>query len=95
MKITKEIVRKTAHLARLDFNESQEEQMISDLQKMVNWVDQLKEIDTDNVEPLTNMSLEINSFRVDKKEEHLTREKALKNAPKHDSEYFRVPKVIK
>jgi aspartyl-tRNA(Asn)/glutamyl-tRNA(Gln) amidotransferase subunit C len=95
MKITKEIVRKTAHLARLNVDETQEKQMIHDLQKMVDWVDKLKEVDTENVEPLTNMSSEINAFRGDEVESHLPSEKAFKNAPKHDSEYFRVPKVIK
>lgn len=94
MKITNEIVQKTAHLARLNFDRNEELQMLSDLQKMVDWVDKLKEVDTDGVEPLTGMSSEINSFRDDKTGTHLDREKALKNAPKNDSEYFRVPKVI-
>ena len=43
MKITKEIVRKTAHLARLHFDETKEAEMVHDLQKMVDWVDKLKE----------------------------------------------------
>ena len=95
MKITQEIVQKTAHLARLKFSDEEETQMINDLQKMVDWVDKLKEVDTDGVEPLTGMSAEKNAFREDALGNHLSRERALKNAPKHDSEYFRVPKVIK
>ncbi len=95
MKITQEIVRKTAHLARLKFSDAEEIQMIDDLQKMVDWVDKLNEIDTEGVEPLTGMSSEKNVFREDKVSNQLSREDALKNAPKHDSEYFRVPKVIK
>ncbi len=95
MKITKEIVQKTAHLARLSFDSEAEHQMTSDLQKMVDWVDKLKEVDTSGVEPLTGMSSEINAFREDVVTEHLPRNKTFKNAPKHDSEYFRVPKVIK
>ncbi|WP_436515044.1 Asp-tRNA(Asn)/Glu-tRNA(Gln) amidotransferase subunit GatC [Ekhidna sp. To15] len=94
MKITKEIVQKTAHLARLKFDENEEARMIGDLQKMVDWVDKLKEVDTESTLPLTGMSSEINAFREDVNGRHLPREKALKNAPKHDSEYFRVPKVI-
>lgn len=95
MKITKEIVQKTAHLAKLSFDEKGEEQMLQDLQNMVDWVDKLKEVDTDGIEPLTGMSMEKNAFREDKSDNHLSRERSLKNAPKHDSEYFRVPKVIK
>ena len=94
MKITKEIVQKTAHLARLSFEEEKEEQMIEDLQKMVDWIDKLKEVNTDNVEPLISMSSEQNKFRKDDTTENLPRESSLKNAPKQDSEYFRVPKVI-
>ncbi|MEO9483484.1 MAG: Asp-tRNA(Asn)/Glu-tRNA(Gln) amidotransferase subunit GatC [Ekhidna sp.] len=94
MKITKEIVRKTAHLARLSFNDAKEQQMIEDLQKMVDWVDKLREVNTEGVEPLTGMSTEMNAFREDTISNQISRESALKNAPKHDSEYFRVPKVI-
>ena len=94
MKITKEILQKTAHLARLEFDEHSQQQMLDDLQKMVDWVDKLKEVDTDGVEPLTGMSSEINNFRKDEVTTHLPREKGLKNAPKADQEYFRVPKVI-
>ena len=95
MKITKEIVHKTAHLARLHIEESREEQMIEDLQNMVDWVDKLNEVDTDHVEPLTNMSFQVNAFRTDEAKPHLPYKEVFKNAPKHDSEYFRVPKVIK
>lgn len=94
MKITNEIVRKTAHLARLQFDEAQERAMVTDLQKMVDWVDKLQEVDTDGVEPLTGMSFETNQFRDDVVKNHLSPEKIFKNAPKHDSSYFRVPKVI-
>ncbi|MEQ6167846.1 Asp-tRNA(Asn)/Glu-tRNA(Gln) amidotransferase subunit GatC [Ekhidna sp. MALMAid0563] len=94
MKITKEIVKKTAHLARLHFDANNEEEMVHDLQKMVDWVDKLKEVDTENVEPLTGMSFEIDRYREDSVKDHLPTEKVFKNAPKHDSNYFRVPKVI-
>lgn len=94
MKITKEVLQKTAHLARLEFDEHSQQQMLDDLQKMVDWVDKLKEVDTEGVEPLTGMSSEINNFRDDEVTTHLSREKGLKNAPKADQEYFRVPKVI-
>ncbi|WP_420577104.1 Asp-tRNA(Asn)/Glu-tRNA(Gln) amidotransferase subunit GatC [Ekhidna sp.] len=94
MKITNEIVRKTANLAKLQFDEVQERAMVADLQKMVDWVDKLQEVDTDGVEPLTGMTFETDQFRDDTVKNHLPSEKTFKNAPKHDSSYFRVPKVI-
>lgn len=95
MKITKETVRKTAHLARLNVPPEKENEMVNDLQKMVDWMDKLREVDTEKVEPLASMSFEVNAFREDKAGQHLSKEKALKNAPRHNKDFFVVPKVIK
>ena len=61
---------------------------------MVEWVEKLREVDTDGVEPLTTMSSEVNVLREDQVKEHLPHERALLNAPKKDENYFRVPKVL-
>ena len=58
------------------------------------WVEQLKEVDAEGVEPLTTMSFEVNILRDDVVKEHLSHERALLNAPKKDEQYFRVPKVL-
>lgn len=87
-------IRKLAHLARLEFNEEKEQEVLQDLNKILNWVDQLRELDTENVEPLTHMSEEINVLREDVAQNTVTHEQALLNAPKKDSDYFRVPKVL-
>lgn len=94
MSINKETLEKIAHLARLEFDEKSEEKMLKDMNNMLSFVEKLQELDTDNVEPLQAMSFEINQMREDKVKKHLSREKGLKNAPKKDQEYFRVPKVI-
>lgn len=94
MKITRELLDKIAHLARLEIDEKDAEKMMKDMTAIVEWVEKLKEVDTDGVEPLTTMSYEINVLREDEVKEHLSRENALKNAPKKDNEYFRVPKVL-
>jgi aspartyl-tRNA(Asn)/glutamyl-tRNA(Gln) amidotransferase subunit C len=94
MNIDRETLRKIAHLARLDFNQADEEGMIRDLTEILDWVEQLNEVDTEGVEPLTSMSQEVNMFRDDEVGEHLDHERALKNAPDKDNDYFRVPKVI-
>ena len=94
MHINKDTVRKIAHLARLEFNEKEEEEMLKEMNKILDWMDKLNEIDTSAVEPLTHMSAELNILREDKVGTHLDHKKALFNAPKKDSDYFRVPKVI-
>lgn len=94
MNIDIETVRKIAHLSRLEFSADEEKAMEKELNKILTWMDKLNEVNTDNVEPLIHMSTEINVFREDVVHEHLEHKKALVNAPKKDSDYFRVPKVI-
>ncbi|NDK54642.1 Asp-tRNA(Asn)/Glu-tRNA(Gln) amidotransferase subunit GatC [Pontibacter fetidus] len=87
-------IRKLAHLARLEFNEEKEQEVLGDLNKILNWVDKLSELDTENIEPLTHMTAEVNVMREDAAKNTITHEEALLNAPKKDSDYFRVPKVL-
>jgi aspartyl-tRNA(Asn)/glutamyl-tRNA(Gln) amidotransferase subunit C len=94
MKIEKETLDKLAHLARLEYDEKDSEKMLADLNNMVAFVEKLKEVDTTGVEPLTTMSHEINAMREDQVQGQLTREEALANAPKKDTKFFRVPKVL-
>ncbi|MBK0401998.1 Asp-tRNA(Asn)/Glu-tRNA(Gln) amidotransferase subunit GatC [Adhaeribacter sp. BT258] len=94
MKTDINTIRNLAHLARLEFNETKEQEMLSDLNKILNWMEQLNELNTDNVEPLIHMSEEVNVMREDFAKNTVTHEEALRNAPKKDSDYFRVPKVM-
>lgn len=94
MKINRELLDKIAHLARLEFDEKDADKMMKDMTDIVNWVEKLKEVNTDGVEPLTTMSHEINALREDEVTEHLSHERALRHAPKKDADYFRVPKVL-
>lgn len=94
MSLDKETLKKIAHLARLNFDEKTDQAMLNSMREILNWVEKLNEVDTDNVEPLMHMSNEVNMLREDKVGEHLKHEDALKNAPKKDSDYIRVPKVL-
>jgi aspartyl-tRNA(Asn)/glutamyl-tRNA(Gln) amidotransferase subunit C len=94
MKIDNETVDKIAHLARLEFENEAKDQIIKDMNNMLAFVDKLNEIDTSKIEPLIYMSDEINILRADVVKQEITQAEALKNAPKHDSDYFKVPKVI-
>ncbi|TGD78931.1 Asp-tRNA(Asn)/Glu-tRNA(Gln) amidotransferase subunit GatC [Hymenobacter wooponensis] len=87
-------LRKLAHLARLEFDENKEQQMLGDLNKILDWVDQLRQLDTSNVEPLVHLSHEINVLRPDEAHNTVSHQDGLRNAPRKDSDYFRVPKVL-
>ena len=93
MKIDKQTLEKIAHLARLDLDERKEEEMLQSLSEILTWVEKLNELDTDHIEPLTSMSMELNALRDDKVGDHLSREKGLHNAPSKDDTFFKVPKV--
>lgn len=94
MKITRELLDKIAHLARLEPEEKDAEKMMNDMTAIIDWMEKLNEVNTDGVEPLTSMSHEINTWREDEVKPTLDHEEALKNSPKKDSTYFRVPKVL-
>ncbi|RDC64479.1 Asp-tRNA(Asn)/Glu-tRNA(Gln) amidotransferase subunit GatC [Adhaeribacter pallidiroseus] len=87
-------IRKLAHLARLEFDPAKEQEMLQDLNKILDWMEKLRELDTSTVEPLLHMSEEVNVLRPDVSKTIITHEEGLKNAPRKDSDYFRVPKVL-
>lgn len=93
MKLDRSTLYKIAHLARLEVKKEEEESLLSSLSEILDWVEKLNEVDTEGVEPLTNMSMEINALREDIAGEPLAHEKALKNAPGKDKDFFMVPKV--
>ncbi len=94
MKIDATTVDKIAHLARLEFNAEEKTKMIEDMNNMLKLIDKLNELDTSNTEPLIYMSEEVNVLREDEVRHDITQAEALKNAAKHDSDYFKAPKVI-
>ena len=94
MKIDLETVDKIAHLARLEFDSEEKIKMQQDMNNMLAFVEKLNELNTNNVEPLIYMNEEYNNLRNDNIKHEITQTEALKNAPKKDSDYFKVPKVI-
>lgn len=94
MDISNEMIDKLSDLAKLNFEGEERVQIKTDLQKVVAFIDKLSELDTENVEPLIFMSENVNILREDVEKITITHEEALLNAPKKDSDYFRVPKFI-
>lgn len=95
MEVNDQLVEKLAHLSRLQFNDSEKAEIKNDLQRMIGFVEKLNELNLDGVEPLMHMSGEINVLREDEIKGSVSREEALKNAPLHDDQFFKAPKVIK
>lgn len=95
MEVNDAMVEKLAHLARLRFSDAEKDEIKHDLQRMIAFADKLNELDLDGVEPLLHMSDEVNVLREDEVKGSISRSEALKNAPLHDDEFFKVPKVIK
>lgn len=94
MKITDETVEHIANLARLEFEGNEKIRIKEDLENIITFMEKLQEVDTDNVTPLVFMTNEKNRLRDDVAEVTVSHEEALKNAPKKDSDYFRIPKVL-
>ena len=94
MNIDRETVDKIAHLARLDMAENDKQEMIGDMNRILDFMAKLNEVDTSGVEPLVYMSAEVNVLREDVARQDITTEEALENAPKHNDQYFMVAKVI-
>ncbi len=95
MKITDETIDHLAHLSRLEFNGDQKVRIKSDLNKIVDFVDQLTTVDTTGVEPLIFMTETENVLRDDVDVVTISQQEALKNAAVHDSDYFKIPTVLK
>jgi aspartyl-tRNA(Asn)/glutamyl-tRNA(Gln) amidotransferase subunit C len=95
MEVTDATIDKLAHLSRLQFNETEKAEIKTDLQRMIAFVEKLNELNLDGVEPMLFMSEEMNVLREDEIRGSISREEALKNAPLHDKQFFKVPKVIK
>ena len=94
MSVTKHDVYYIANLARLQLSEPEAEGLVEDMNKILDYMADLEEVDTSNIEPLDHVTELEYRFRKDEAHEPVDHKDALKNAPDADSDYFRVPRVI-
>ena len=93
-KITNQEVRKVAHLARLELNEDEINNHVEQLEKILEYINQLEKIDTDDV-PCTTRAIEvINVFRKDENKNSDCIDELLELGPSREDKYFKVPKII-
>lgn len=95
MEINDALIDKLAHLSRLEFKEAEKQEIKKELEQMIGFFDKLNELDTTGTEPLLHLTENINVFRSDEVKGELNRKNVFKNAPLHDEDFFKVPKVIK
>ncbi len=92
--IDREQVKKVAHLARLDITSEEEEQFTTQLNSILDYFEQLSELDTENVPPTTRAIEVSNIARPDELEPFPNKDALLASAPEQEGQYFRVPKIM-
>ncbi|MEZ5013359.1 MAG: Asp-tRNA(Asn)/Glu-tRNA(Gln) amidotransferase subunit GatC [Chitinophagales bacterium] len=95
MQVDNAMIDKLADLAKLEFSEEEKAHVRQDLTNMLQFIDTLKALEVDGVEPLVYINESTNVLRPDIPQMEITKDEALMNAPLADSDYFKVPKVLK
>jgi len=94
MSVTPDEVRHIAKLARLRLSAAEEDAMAIQLSQILDYIEQLNELDTEGVEPMSHVLDLVNATREDEVKQRISHEDALRNAPAADSDYFRVPRFV-
>ena len=94
MSIDNQTVRKVSKLAKIKINEKEETKFIEELNNILGWVDELKKVDTKQIEPMLSVFNESMVMRKDEVSSEISDELVLKNAPESKSGFFVVPKVV-
>ena len=92
--IDREQVKKVAYLARLDITPEEEQQFTTQLNSILDYFEQLSELDTDNVPPTTRAIELTNITRPDRLKPFSEKKALIQAAPEQEGEYFRVPKIL-
>jgi len=94
MRIDDQLISRLENLARLQLSTEERQAIITDLDNILTMVEKLQELDVSGVEPLVYVNAGANRLRADKIAGQVAQQEALRNAPDHDGNHFRVPKVI-
>ena len=95
MKVNLETLERITHLARLEWDPNRADAMLEDMNRFLEYARVLDQAPTEGVAPLVYMNENGLAPREDRVVSVISHEEALKNAPSKDSDYFRVPKVLK
>ena len=92
--INKKDVEHVAALARIEINAEEKEKIGKQLSKIIDYIDKLKELDTEGVEPMRGLHIAKNVFRSDKAKDSGLQQDILDNAPLREGNHIKIPKVI-
>ena len=94
MSVTKDDVRKVARLSRIAVTDAHAEELVGELNGILNWIDQLNEVDVDGVEPMTSVVETTLPMREDVVTDGYIQDQVLANAPRSEDGFFVVPKAV-
>jgi aspartyl-tRNA(Asn)/glutamyl-tRNA(Gln) amidotransferase subunit C len=92
--IEKKEVDYVAKLAKIDISDEEKDLLGAQLSKILDYIDKLKELDVEGLEPMREIHPTRNVFRKDCAKKSSARERILDNAPLRQGDYFKIPKVI-
>ena len=94
MPLTRDDVRKIAFLARIKINDADLHPLAEELNSIIGWVEQLSEVDTESVQPMTSVTEMLTPQRPDKVTDGKITEQVFANAPERSANFYTVPKVV-
>ena len=94
MSVTKDDVRKVARLSRIAVTDAHAEELVGELNGILNWIDQLNEVDVNGVEPMTSVVETTLPMREDVVTDGNIQDQVLANAPRSEDGFFVVPKAV-
>ena len=94
MQIDTALISRLEKLSRLQLGDAERAKLTGDLQRILDMVDTLRSLNTENVEPLVYLNDGVNVLREDEVGAQLTTTEALQNAPEQNGQFFMVPKMI-
>ena len=94
MTIDLKTIKHISKLSRISVDDEKAKKLVGDMNSIFDFIEKLKELDTDNVEPLTSVAETTLKLRVDEVKSGNIREQVLKNSPDENQDFFVVPRVV-
>ena len=94
MTIDLKTIKHISKLSRISVDDEKAKKLAGDMNSIFDFIEKLKELDTDNVEPLTSVAETTLKLRVDEVKSGNMREEVLKNSPDENEDFFVVPRVV-
>ena len=94
MSIDLKTIKHISKLSRISVDDEKTKKLAGDLNSIFDFIEKLKELDTDEVEPLTSIAETTLKFRTDEVKSKDIRSQILKNSPEENKDFFVVPRVV-